>query len=365
MPIDKKIDQQHYNDYLANDGLRAGYRTVHLQRLANPLLTYNSRTNPYLTVDSSSIDLVVYNGVELAVPDPLNTPELVRFGSFERRSSTDDDGDPADNGQNIGDGSYRLLFKNDRTGHQEFKDDPDADINAVDLHVFSRNLIESFGGLNFAYREANPTDQLPFAALTWNNRPYSSHLEMVNVPFTSSYWLTRLFNAATDTGRDVYQPPKEEQSDTEARNYTAHFPHLLNFYADGLEGGEYAASLHRIFDYLEVPSRFIGTDVYVNPQIFEGSSHGLTYGLSAPFDTVSNYRYPGKLNINTVLDERVWNGLMQLYALDPYDSLSYDDWERSRNGSASYDFANPYRSPLAGNRAPGEWVGATPRRSSR
>ena len=31
--------------------------------------------------------------------------------------------------------------------------------------------------------------------------------------------------------------PKEEDEDTEARNYTAHFPHLLNFYADKLDGG--------------------------------------------------------------------------------------------------------------------------------
>ena len=140
--------------------------------------------------------------------------------------------------------------------------------------------------------------------------------------------MTRLFNAATDDARDVYAPPKEEQTETEARHYTAHFPHLLNFYADRLDSGENAASLHRVFDYLEVPSRFIGTDVYVNPNSFEGTSHGLSYGLTPPFDTVSNYRYPGKLNINTVLDERVWNGLMTVYALDPYDSTTFDRLEK-------------------------------------
>ena len=80
-----------------------------------------------------------------------------------------------------------------------------------------------------------------------------------------------------------------------------------------------AAGLHRVFDCLEVPSRFVGTESYVNPKTFVGSRHGLSFGLTAPFDTISNYRYPGKININTVLDQKVWQGLMQSYATDPSD----------------------------------------------
>ncbi len=353
-PVDRKLDSDHYDDYLANDGLRPGYRTVHLQRLANPMLPFDALTNPYRTVDSSAIDLLVYNGVDLG-NDPLNVPEPIRCGTFERRSAKESEGQPAANGQLVSDNRHRLLFKNDRKGHQFIDEEDSPDISGADFHIFSRNLKETFGAINSAWREANPEDQQPFAALTWNNRPFVSHLELANVPFTSSYWLTRLFNSAADDSRDVYAPDIEEEESTEARNYTAHFPYLLNFYADELKGGsQYASSLHRIFDFLEVPSRFVGTESYVNPLTFSGDRHGLSFGMAAPFDTISNYRYPGKLNINTVLDPRVWNGLMQFYALDPETPLTYDDWNASRAGSSSAptDFANPYRSPLACNRVP-------------
>ena len=110
-PIDRKINSQHYDRYLADDGVRAGYRTVHLQRLANPLLRYHPQTNPYRTIDSSAVDLVVFNGVELAANDPLNTPGPMRFGSFERRSATDDNGDPTINGQNVSDGQISIAVQ--------------------------------------------------------------------------------------------------------------------------------------------------------------------------------------------------------------------------------------------------------------
>jgi len=339
-PIDRKIDPQHYDGYLKDHGLRPAYRTVHLQRLANPMLRFDPRTNPYRTIDSSAIDLFVFNGVEIG-QDPNNTPGTMRFGTFERRSDKQGGTVPS---------RERLLFKNDRWGHQN-ADESDSPEFPNDNHIFRRNLVESLGGLNAGYREDppnQPPDLRPFAWLSWNNRPYTSELEMVNVPFTSSYWLTRLFGTA-QTGRNVFAPPVSEQSPAEARNYTAHFPHLLNFYSDRNADGSPAPSLHRLFDVLEVPSRFVGTESYVNPATFSGTTHGLSFGLAPPFDTISNYRYPGKLNINTVLDERVWNGLMRLYALD----VSYSDWARSRNGSATgFSFANPYRSAQASNNVP-------------
>ncbi len=66
---------------LVRTGTTANYRTVHLQRLANPLLPWNPPpgqikdvtgadinqpnlpVNPYLTVDTSSVDLTAFNGV--------------------------------------------------------------------------------------------------------------------------------------------------------------------------------------------------------------------------------------------------------------------------------------------------------------
>ncbi len=66
---------------LVRTGTTDNYRTVHLQRLANPLLPWNPPpgqikdvtgtdmnqpnlpVNPYLTVDTSSVDLTAFNGV--------------------------------------------------------------------------------------------------------------------------------------------------------------------------------------------------------------------------------------------------------------------------------------------------------------
>ena len=350
-PIDKKVDEDHYNDFLADDGLKPGYRTIHLQRLANPMLPFNATTNPYRTIDSSSMDLFVYNGAEPEV-DPLNVaPTVMRFGTYERRS--DDSTFFGQTGPR-----HRLMFKNDRLGRQNAVENPEEDFfNGVDDHIFSWNFHETFGGLNAAYHDkeyykAHPDEQKPFCWLTWNNRPFASQMELANVPFTSSYWMTRLFNIG-DTARNVYQPPRDEEFETEARNYTAHFPHLLNFYADELESGSNAASLHQVFDYLEVPSRFVGTESYVNPLTFANDSHGVSYGLAAPFDKISNYRYPGKININTVLDPFVWNGLMGFYATDENHKVDYLAWDGSRRGESSVSqFGNPYRPARASNLVP-------------
>jgi len=335
-------------------------------------LPFNADTNPYRTIDSSAIDLFAFGGAEPA-PDPNNLTDptnldgssrVQRMGSFERRGDVDSqDGQLA--------GRHRMLFKNDRNGRvnatNEYDGDengePDVDDNyfeGLDSHVLSRNFTESFGVLNDAYRDSvypneEPGLHKPFCWLTWNNRPYVSQLELVNVPHTSSYWLTRLFGMNSDKNRNVYSPPSMEQDHTEARNYTAHFPHLLNFYSDnvtGVGGTTNATSLHRVFNYLEVPSRFVGTESHVNPITFAGSNHGVSFGLKPPFDTISSYRYPGKVNLNTITDSRVWSGLMGFYAVGTTNQVSFQEWIRSRDGTQAGDIPNPLRPARASNLVP-------------
>ena len=55
-PFDLEFD-------LVRNGTTANYRRIHLQRLANPLKVWNETTNPYLTVDSMSVDLTAFNGM--------------------------------------------------------------------------------------------------------------------------------------------------------------------------------------------------------------------------------------------------------------------------------------------------------------
>ena len=146
---------------------------------------------------------------------------------------------------------------------------------------------------------------------------------------------------------------------TAATRYSGRFPHLLNFYADSAPGGTQpeAAWLHRIFDYLEVPSRFAGTSFFANPASFQNNSHNLYTSYSATFDAISHYRNPGKININTVTDQRVWNALMgSVYGGGALGSFA--NWQETmRRGDVNVDnqaesYGNPYRASYAANLVP-------------
>lgn len=85
--FDKEFDDLAHGIELTGNRTTANYRTVHLQRLANPLLPWNPEPkladgktpnpeykanlpiNPYLTVDSSSVNLTAFNGVSRVESD--------------------------------------------------------------------------------------------------------------------------------------------------------------------------------------------------------------------------------------------------------------------------------------------------------
>ena len=72
-PLDKDPDRPlgDPSEKLPYSGTVPNYKTVFLQRLANPSAPYDPATNPYLTVDWMPIDLTIFNGEENpATPDP-------------------------------------------------------------------------------------------------------------------------------------------------------------------------------------------------------------------------------------------------------------------------------------------------------
>jgi hypothetical protein len=97
------------------------------------------------------------------------------------------------------------------------------------------------------------------------------------------------------------------------------FGHLLNLFASSNAGSDYrtapSSNLYRLLEFVHVPSRFsgtedllVGTNGVVNGSSFETT---VTNTLSpstamapfiAPFNRVSRYREPGKININTLVD---------------------------------------------------------------
>ena len=346
-PVDELANRDHYNNFLKDrSGTQPGYRVVHLQRLANPLARWNAKSNPYRTIDSAAIDLFVFNGAEPTAYDPNDS---VLFSTLERRKVANADA------QQVAGNQHRLLFRGEIEGNTNVATESQSpenqarSFNQRDHHLLTWNLIESLGRINTAYREAGPSDQQPYAALAWQNRPFISQFELAEVPFLSSSQLTRRFGNA-DRARDIFnlEPPTSGSEHFDL--LSAQFPHLLSFYADKVDFDN-GPSLHRLMDFIETPSRFLGTESFVNPTEFIDDDHGMSFGLAPPFDRISSYRYPGKINVNTVLDPSVWNAICSEYSNgNLQDRVSYTQWNASRRGTGvNSDFDNPLRPAYAFN----------------
>ncbi len=312
------------------NGVYSSVYVVLLQRLADPTRPFDRLSNPYLTMDSISTDLVVFNGTdvsgELAIGMGGLERDALHFGTYERRSNMID----ANFGQpdrsmaetNI---RFRELWKTDYNGLQpgnESVDNPDS-VN----HIFMKDLIHSFGQINSAYANDNAASGSPYPWLTWNNRPFNNAYELTLVPFGNNFFLTSQFDVSLkDAGlrENAYQQHVETNASTMQNQavrgsvLSGEFPHLLNFHGDGPD----SPLLNRVLDFVEVPSPYLGTRQYLNPSDFEGSGGAtqLTRNFVPPFDYVSNFRYPGKINVNTISDFRVWNALMGVYATNEMDT---------------------------------------------
>ncbi len=318
-PVDRSADPDFYFNYLQENKLISGAYVLVLQRLADPTQPWNAVTNPYRTTDSTGCDLYAFNGIDSAVSEDsmLEGGEEDYFSTFERRSNRQAN---SPLGQDEMNNRFRMLWKTEYSGLNPTGTDSSSQMNVAMpalTHVFQRELVHSLGTMNSAYVNANSQGPIPFTWLNWNNRPFSSGYELMNVPYTSSYHLTNKFDIAQSEsggGFNPYNPPMTPDVNIRADLHSGDFPHLLNFFDDG----NITPSLFRLFDYIEVPSRYVGTETYLNPDQYvaaAGSTTQISRGFAAPYDFVSNYRVPGKININTVSDPDVWNAVVDPFGL--------------------------------------------------
>lgn len=390
---------------LDRNDFTADVRTLVLQRLANPLLPYNAQLNPYRTVDRASIDLTVFEGVwdpANTIPDSRTNPGEA-FGGRERGSTA-----PPARGGPLRLQDRRQLWASLRTTPPSADQRP----GATDAQVFNYELDHTLGYLSEVYgsrfvagdpvapqyygapRTTTDADGRPFPWLNWNNRPFVSQLEMMLVPLARSSQLLELFglpdSGATPPSPYLPQPkniprrfrgggvsgaggpggfpPGLQGGATIAESQ---YGHLLNFFATSQlppppvgtppTPTVTAPDLYRIFDYTHVPSRFVGTEKFLDPTVFQ-SGNG-TELRHPPFNTVPTFREPGKVNINTIFEQRVWDAVIGRH--DSGTDYTFAELTGSRRGYAggsavAFDtasgiptfFANPFRSSSAGDLVP-------------
>lgn len=331
------------------DGTHTGYRRIFLQRLANPLAPWHPQSNPYLTVDSTPIDLTVFNGIEDPGADDepgMQASVDVSFVTHERGLTTTS---PI---------SRRVLWRSETERNAADIVTP-KDAATRNSSEFRYTLKHSLGYLNLTYRDTtspamNPNvpansitfDGAPdstnvgtFPWLTWNNRPYANHFELLQVPCTSSSQLMRQFTYTEQptAGASVYDtittlPPGA--SDNPA-NPKQPFRHLMNFFYRPPNVNDDSPNFCNILDYVEVPSRFAGTRRWYAPALTTALGQMNEYKF--PFSSSSRFRIPGRVNINTIFDPVVWNSLWQGFP----DMQAR--WEEFRESRDNIDIANtPY-----------------------
>ncbi|MBT5599322.1 MAG: hypothetical protein HOJ62_11940 [Planctomycetaceae bacterium] len=361
-------------DPISNTKLRRGttndFAAVHLQRLANPLKPHDKETNPYRTIDTASIDVTAFNGVykklkadpvtmevldppELVRPTPLcdglkdvyngNLVERVRFNSLERGWS-----------KPLG---SNMLWKNEPARNIN---GPPTALNDISEQIFRYDGNATLGQRNSSYPANN---NVFFPWLQWNNRPFVSQLELMMVPRSSASQLLKDYSFNNSTAvRNPYKAPLNNVGNPN-ETYTA-YGHLLNF----LESDQNRASsnFHRLFDYTEVQSYFTGAQTYLNPHVFQDdgvrpADPQLTgiEELRPPFNRITNYRDPGRINMNTIFDRYVFEGLM-----NNHSGATYADWDDSRRGYTPKQlmpplhddyptfFANPIKPAGSGDMVP-------------
>ena len=172
--------------------------------------------------------------------------------------------------------------------------------------------------VNPAIRVPPQQELVGFPWLKFNNRPFVSQLELLQVPASRSSRLLYDFSIASQAAGSAYQGRTNPSNNTLGVGYSQAnsplFGHLLNWFWTNRNPGN-APEFSRLLEYVNVPTRYVGHETYLNDAYFRGDAKGSNPATALrhpPFNKISKYREPGRININTVSDPRVWAGLMGL-----------------------------------------------------
>ncbi|MGY8771009.1 MAG: hypothetical protein ACKVH8_21570 [Pirellulales bacterium] len=381
------------------------YKSVLLQRLADPTRGYHATSNPYITVDWKPVDLHVFNGEDNHDQSTVATFDL--FDDDEDNSRDPNDADALDfvtqqaglDGGTTPDKHLFGAFKNgllddnaNRTTNLQLTDESDYGTDPTPRNTgtyngdyFSRPLKHTFGYMNRGYGDVSaapnelyssldvgtvvpefygtPKDG-PFGWVAHPNRPLVSKYELLNVPASAPQRLlyeNSMFNDVSPVvqyGADGAAP---------VDNYTGRFGGLFNFFhsrkLDGAsDDNDRRAHYYRILDYVTVPSKFVGSQKHYRSDRFADTTNPLSgpddvrERFRYPFSKRSEFRDPGVINLNTMVSNQVFEAIYSpSYWTTNASHVTYGDMKKSilgqdltdtyNSATRSYPswFANPFR----------------------
>ena len=333
------------------------FRVLKLQRLADPRSDFHEIANPYITVDVANVDLLSFNGMH-ANPrnevgpehdDSLGTRYSLEdagttMGGIERGEELAEEEDPAAARRQF----YRALGRievDDQSyvkpsqagsgdGHNlsyKFSDGDDSDANSAERH-------ETLGGRNASFDDTNQ-----YSWLAWNNRPYANVMEIANVPMLSAEGLVRHFN------RDEEETESLGSNETADRAFSYYFGddqfgHTMAFGSMAREGVRAANRFDLLWEFVEVPNRFLGSEKFLiarnleQEPVFVPTGGAMKFSLHPPFHSIPNFRYPGKINLNTIYRQEIWDALVRGYGELDFETFR-DDRESAKGAT---DFGGYY-----------------------
>jgi hypothetical protein len=297
---------------LSSRGTIPCYKTICLQRLADPNRKHHLVTNPYLTVDWNMIDLHVINSEEDKHPNSSSEETDsafprdgdMRFASRQWKKSVQDSTGVAKGFSNLWD---RTLTSDELSDAKAgLEKNPPSYASAADLvpaHTFGQ-LNKFDGGISAETSPYQGTPAKPFLHFPWNDAPLTNTFELMLVPATAADRFGVEFH---DNQTAKFFDSKNRFSDP----YRTGSGLYMNFWDTAYQPADWA----KIFDYVRVPSRFAGT----------------IRGLDAQGQPFFEMREPGKININT-LTEAGWKSLQGGHS----DSLfvGYTDLQAKRTDAA-------------------------------
>jgi hypothetical protein len=320
------------------NGTHENFAVLHLQRLANPGQPWNATTNPYVTVDSMPVDLTVFNtatngnnydesGATGTAPlSWLTTQKTYRYQSIERGGK--DSSPPAiqrerdiwsrrvtTSGTALASGTtavngpspYLTGTISPRPAKQLVNNPP----NPPQLDTAPKPILT--GSTDHTLRELvaqTATDSRParfekganlpprFPWLAWPNQPFSSAMDLALVPVASPFDLPgrHSTNSAGSPSPKFFHLPRFFEATTPENPWKA-------------LAGRTANNDPSLFDFVHVPSSFTAMYTTITP-ITSNTTALQSIGLDIfPLNQVSNFREPGRININTISDRSVWRGL--------------------------------------------------------